>query len=98
MVVDLRVVDDACQRELLEPEDVLRAGLVLADRREGRGRRLQLRDEVAGKPAGARPRVRDRLLVLVERLRGLQGAARGEAEAAVRVALQRGEVVEERRA
>ena len=96
--VDLRVVDDARERQLLQAEHVARGRGVLADRLERGGGRLQLRDEVAGEPARARSRIGDRLLVLVERLRGLQRAARGEAEAAVRVALQRGEVVEQRRA
>src|SRR5262249_59072177 len=84
--------------ELLQPEHVARGRGVLADRLQRGGRRLQLRDEVAREPARARARVGDRLLVLVERLCDLQGAARGEAEAPVRVALERGEVVEQRRA
>src|SRR5439155_25546452 len=84
--------------QLSEGEHVARGSCVLADRLEGPGRRLQLRDEVAGEPARARARIGDRLLVLVQRLRGLERAPGGEAEAAVGVALQRGEVVEERRA
>src|SRR5205085_9462183 len=97
VVVDARVVDDAAERELLEAEHVARAGRVLGDRKERLGGRLELRDEVAGEEARRGARVRDRLLALVERLRGLKRAARGEAEAAVRVALERGEAVEERR-
>ena len=98
MVLDLGVVDDAPEREPVEPHHELRALRVLADRLQRGGDGLQLRDEVAGEVAGARARIRDRLLALVERLRGLQRAARGEAEAAVGVALERGQVVEERRA
>src|SRR4030095_16939486 len=52
----------------------------------------------AGQPAGARSGIRDRLLALVQGLRGLQCSARRETEAAVRVALQRCQVGQERRA
>src|SRR5205823_3180108 len=96
--VDARVVDDAAERQLLEAEHVACGGRIVRDREQRLGGRLQLRDEVAGEEARRGARVRDRLLALVERLRGLERAARREAEASVRVALERGEVVEERRA
>src|SRR5205807_7325788 len=60
-------------------------------------RRLQLRDEVPGQVARGRAWVGDRLLALVQRLRGLERAPRRETEAAVRVTLERGEVVEQGR-
>src|SRR5205823_12204422 len=74
------------------------AFFVLAERLEARGDALQLRHHVAGEVTGVGAWVGQRLLVLVERLRRTQRALCGEAEAAVRVALERGEVVEERRA
>ena len=97
VVVDLRVVDDPGERKRVELQHELRSRRVLGDVDEGRRGRLQLRDEVAGEPAGARARIRDRLLALVQGLGGRERAARGEAEPPVRVALERGQVVEERR-
>ena len=97
VVVDARVIDDAAERELPEGEHVARGVGVLGDRDERLGPGLELRHEIAGEEARRGSRIRDRLLALVERLRRLERAARGEAEAAVRVALERGEVVEERR-
>jgi len=82
----------------MQVEHVPRGGGVLGDREQRPRGRLELRDEVAREEARRGSRVGDRLLALVERLCGLERAARGEAEAAVRVALERGEVVEERRA
>src|SRR5438874_2014188 len=98
VVVDLRVVDDARERKLIEGEHVLGCGAVIRDRLQRPGGRLQLRDHVSGEIARRSARVRDRLLPLVERLRGLQRAARGESVAPVRIALQRRQVVEKRRA
>jgi hypothetical protein len=43
------------------------------------------------------PRIREQLVPLVERLRGVERGFRGRAEEPVRVALQLGQVVEERR-
>src|SRR5204863_10050929 len=83
--------------EAVELEHEAGAVPVLRDRRERGGRRLDLRDEVPGQVPRGRARVRDRLPALVERLRGLERAAGGEPEAPVRVALQRGQVVEKRR-
>ena len=61
------------------------------------GDRLELGDHVARQEARARPRIRERLVLLVQALRRAERAPRGEAEARVRVALQRRQVVEERR-
>ena len=62
------------------------------------GGRLELGDHVAGQEARVRARVGERLVLLVQALGGGQRAPGGEAEARVGVALQRREVVEERRA
>ncbi len=97
VVVDLGVVDDPGERKRVELQHELRSRRVLGDVDERRRGRLQLRDEVAGEPAGARARIRDRLLALVQGLGGRERAAGGEAEAPVRIALERGQVVEERR-
>ena len=98
VVGDLLVVDDAAERQHVEPGHVCRAGRVLAAAADDRGDRLDLGDHVARQVARAGARIRERLVLLVEALRGAERAPRGEAEAAVRVALQRGEVVEQRRA
>src|SRR5262249_2841708 len=98
VIVDLRVVDHARERKLVERENVLRRRAVLLDRLQRRRCRLQLRDYVTREVPRRGSRIRDRLLAFVQRLRGLQGAARREAEPTVGVALQRRQVVEERRA
>src|SRR5204863_2611941 len=98
VVVDPRVVDDALQRQPVEREHVARGRGVVADWNQRLGGRLQERHHVTRQVARARSRIRNRLLVLVERLRGLESAPRGETEAAVRVALERCQVVEQRRA
>src|SRR6185437_15170083 len=92
------VVDDAAERQLVEREHVFGSLAVVLDRLQRRGGRLQLGNHVAGEEARGRTRIRDRLLALVERLRGLQRAPRGEAVATVGVTLERGQVVQERRA
>src|SRR5207245_6543080 len=98
VVVDLCVVDDAGERQLVEREHVLGSGAVLLDRTQCLGGRLQLRDHVAGQEARRGSRIRDRLLPFVQRLPSLQRAARRESVTTVCVALQRREVVQERRA
>jgi hypothetical protein len=87
VVVDPGVVDDALKRQLVEAEHVARARRIVRDRRERLGGRLQLRNEVAGEIARVRPRVRDRLLALVQRLGGAQRPPGGEPVAAVGVPL-----------
>ena len=77
--------------------DVGRGAGVLGPRADVAGDRLDLGGHVAGEEAGVRTRVGERLVLLVEALRGGERAAGGEAEARVRVALERGQVVEERR-
>ena len=99
VVADLVVGDDARQRQHVEALDVRRGGLVLAPRdADVAGDRLELGDHVARQVARARTRIREHLVLLVAALRGRERAARGEAEAAVGLALQRREVVEQRRA
>src|SRR6185295_6420257 len=91
--------DDALQRQHVQALDVDRRVLVLAARRaDVAGDRLELGDHVARQVARARPRIREDLVLLVAALGGGQRAPRGEAEAAVGLALQRREVVEQRRA
>ena len=63
-----------------------------------RGGRLDLGDHVARQVARARPRIREDLVLLVAALRGRERAAGGEAVARVRLALERREVEQERRA
>ena len=61
------------------------------------GGRLDLGDHVAGQEARVRTRVGERLVVLVQPLRGRQRPARREAVQAVRVPLEAREVVEQLR-
>ena len=98
VVGDLGVVDDAAERQHVEPGHVggrLRVLLVAA---HARGGRLDLADHVGGEEARVGARVGQRLVLLVEALRGGERAAGREAVAVVGLALERGEVVEERRA
>ena len=55
VVVDLRVVDDARERELVECEHVLGRRAVIRDRLQCSGRRLQLRDHLRGDHPGTPP-------------------------------------------
>src|SRR5207253_9714032 len=97
VISDLLVVDHPAERQTVEGADVLgglRVGGVAADQP---GDRLDLGDLVARQEARAGARIGDRLVLLVEALRGPQRPPRGKPEEGVRVALQRGEVVEELR-
>ena len=98
VVGDLGVVDHAAQRQRVEPGHVGRGGGVLAPLADQRGGRLDLVGHVAGQETRVRARIGERLVLLVEPLSGAQRAARGEPVAVVGFALQRGEVVQERRA
>ena len=98
VVLDLLVVDDPPERQAVQPHHVLGRLLVLPVVTDQLGDRLDLGDHVAGQEARVRARVGERLVLLVEPLGGGERAAGGEAEARVGVALQRGQVVEERRA
>ena len=98
VVGDLEIVDDPLQWQLLQADHVLGAGRVLRLGADDAGDRLDLGDHVAGEVARVRPRVRQRLVLLVQPLRRGERPPRGEAEAGVGVALQRGEVVEQLRA
>ena len=98
VVADLVVGDDALQRQQVEALDVGGGGLVVARRAaDVAGDGLQLGDHVARQKARARPRIGEHLVLLVAALGGGERAAGGEAEAAVGLALQRREVVEQRR-
>ena len=66
-------------------------------RADDRSRRLQVADHVARQEARAGARIRQRLVVLVQALRRRQRAPRREPVARVGLALQRGQVVQERR-
>ena len=98
MVADLRVVDGARRRQQREARD--RGGGLLVDRIGGATRATtpgsdgtRSRRDVAR----VRPRVGQHLVALVAALGGGERALGGEAEALVRLALQRREVVQERR-
>ncbi len=98
VVGDLGVVDDAAEGQQIEAEDVPRGCGVFAAFADQRGDRLDLGDHVLGQVARVGPGVGQRLVLLVQSLGGAQGAAGGEAVAAVGVALERGEVIQQRRA
>ena len=95
VVLDARVVDHPAERQLVQAGDIGGRFRVLRVSPDHVGRRLDLADHVAGQVARARARVCDRLVLLVELLGRAEGSAGGEAEENVRVALQRGEVVQE---
>ena len=98
VVGDLGVVDDAAERQHVEPGHVGGRLGVLVVAADAGGRRLDLADHVGGEEARVRARVGQRLVLLVEALGGGERAAGREAVAVVGLALQRGQVVEERRA
>ena len=85
------------ERQLVERGHVLGAAPVAGVVADQLGGRLDLGDHVAGQEARVGARVGERLVLLVEALRGRQRAARREAEQRVGVALERGQVVEELR-
>ena len=95
VVGDLRVDDDARQRQLTQAEDVAGRLRVLGQRSDERDGRADLLDQLARQVARARARIGDRLPLLVELLRRAERPARREAEERVRVPLEGGEVVEE---
>ena len=94
VVGDLGIVDEAAAERALAGAGrevfAVRLGDGRDDAREGAGHVLR---EVAA--IGAR--IADELVALVERLRGIERLLRAEAEEAVGVALQLGEIVERRR-
>src|SRR4029077_7974895 len=101
VVVHLAVVDDARQRQHVQPGHVLGVGLVGRDAAQRGGDPLQGRDLVGGQELRAGAGGGDDGAVgraLVEALGGGQRALRGQAVAAVGLALQAGQVVEQRRA
>ncbi len=99
VVVDLGVVDDPRQRQHVQPGHILGGLAVHRQLAQVGGDRLELADHVAGKKLGSGTRVgeqRPGARTLVQPLCGLQGARRRDAVAAVGVALQRGQVVQQR--
>ncbi len=97
VIGDLRVVEDALVRthpaglEHLAREAAVRIGL--AQGFHGRLHRVEI---ILGQRARVRARVGEDLVLLVQRLGERERGSRREAEAAVGLALQRGEVVEHR--
>src|SRR4029453_17484308 len=98
VVADLVVVDDAAERQQVQRPDVLGGLAVLVGAPGVAGGGPDLGHHVAGQVARAGARIGQRLVLLVAALGGGEGAPCAEAEAGVGVALQRREVVEERRA
>jgi hypothetical protein len=90
VVGDLAVVDHAPERQHVEPSHVLGRGPVLRARREQLGGRLDLAGHVASQVARVRPGICERLVLLVESLRG---AERARAEKPKRVLASRWRVV-----
>ena len=89
VVSDLLIVDNAAERQRVESGDVRRRGRVLLLRTYKLRDRLDVGDHVAGDEAqGVGSRIGERLVLLIERLRSRKRAARGEAKAARRLALQ----------
>ena len=98
VVGDLRVVHDAlADRELLSFEQLLREWRKFGERPCGLDPLLQAAHHVLGEVAAGGARVGDELSLLVERLGGPQRALGREAVAGVGVALELGQVIEERR-
>ena len=99
VVGDLGVVDHAAERQHVEPEHVLRRPRAYS-RCSPTSFAIGLISPIMslGDVARVRARIGQRLVLLVQALGGGQRAARREPEAAVGVALQRGQVVEQRRA
>src|SRR4051794_2157257 len=98
VIADLGVVDHPPERQQVERLHVGRGLAVLGAAPDAAGDLLELRDHVARQVARAGARIGQGLVLLVAALRGAQRAARAEAVARVGLALQRREVVQERRA
>src|ERR687894_2493517 len=98
MVGNLGVVHDALPyRELLSPEELLYERRQVGERPRGLDPLLEAAHHVLGEVAAGRARVGDQLSLLVERLGGTQGAFGRETIAGVGVALELGQIVEQRR-
>ena len=97
VVRDLLVVDHSRQRQHVKADHVLRALAVFPVVAHELGDRLDLIDHVGRQVARVGAGVGERLVLLVQSLRGCQRAFGGEAEAVVGLALQRRQVVEHRR-
>ncbi len=97
VVGDLGVVHHPGQRKHIQALDVLRGGGVVGPLAHQSGDRLDVADQIAGQIARAGPGVGQRGVLLIQPLGRTQRPAGREAEAAVGLALQRGQVVEQRR-
>ena len=97
VVCDLLVVDHTAERQHVQPDHVLGAFGVLGVLADELGDRLDLLDHVGGQVARVGPGIGQRLVLLVQPLRGRERPARREAVAVVGLALKRGQVVEHRR-
>src|SRR5215207_2359724 len=98
MVGNLGVVHDAlAYRELLSSEELLRERRQVGERPRGLDPLLEAAHHVPGEVAAGGARVGDQLSLLVERLGGTQGTFGRETVAGVGVALELGQIVEERR-
>ena len=98
VVGDLLVVDDARERQHVEARDIGGRRGVLALSADELGRGLDLLDHVGRQVTRVGARIGERLVLLVQALRGAERAPRGEAVAGVGLALERREVVQHRRA
>src|ERR687890_418188 len=98
MVGNLGVVHDAlAYRELLSSEELLRERRQVGERPRGLDPLIEAAHHVLGEVAAGGARVGDQLSLLVERLGGTQGTFGRETVAGVGVALELGQIVEERR-
>src|SRR6185437_10988853 len=97
VICDLGVVYDAGEWQQVEPGDVLRRRAVLRLRAYQLRYRLDLGDHVAGQVARVRAGIGERLVLLVAALRRSQRALGREAVAVVGLALERRQVIQQRR-
>ena len=97
VVGDLGVVDKVLRFERTVSHKLLREGLIWIDHDRPQALR-QGRHDVVGDIARIRARIGQQLVLLVELLRGGQRLFRREAKLRVGLALQRRQVVEQRRA
>ena len=98
VVGHLLVVDHPPERQHVQPGHVGGGARVLALAADQLGDRLDLADHVGGDVPRVGARVGEGLVLLVEPLGGAKRATRREPEAGRCLALQRGQVVEQRRA
>ena len=98
VVCDFAVVDHATQWQDVEPQHVPRRVRVVALPAHQPGDGLDRADHVAREVARVRARIGERRVLFVEALGRRQRTASREAIPGIGVALERGEVIEDRRA